>query len=282
MQRQLSTEHQNILTTLIEMEKAGTLGGIYSDIPMQVYHHPKCPGYSSTTLKRIVDRSYNHWFYSKDDGSNSLRIGSAFHTFVEDAAIFREEFAISPSDTRNSAEYKKTVKENPNKTIITSDEFQLISSMEKKLISHPDAVRLIKGAVKEQTFFAQDPETGIWLKCRPDLHQRAELQVSDFKTCANASESAFTYDAKKYLYRVSAAHYLNVITLVTNVIHRDFNLIACEKETPNDIAVYRVDERSIVRGEEEVRKALTIIDSVNKKGPEAWTGYVLGIKDIVI
>lgn len=282
MKKELSAEHNDILLTLISMEKSNQLSGIYSDVPIEVYHHTKCPAYSSTTLKRIIERSYNHWFFAKDDSSTSLKIGSAFHAFVDDAEQFKNDFAVSSSDDKRSPEYKKTVKENLHKQVLSWDEFQLISSMEKKLLSHPDARQLIEGSTKEQTFFAQDPQTGLWLKCRADLYNKDSMQVSDFKTCQNASESAFVYDAKKYLYRVSAAHYLNVISLVTGLSHRNFNLIACEKESPNDIAVYRVDERSISRGEDEIRAALNIIDSVNKRGDEAWTGYVLGIKDIVI
>lgn len=278
----LSAENKDILVQIINMELKGSLTGSYADVPSQVYHHPLCSGYSSTTLKRITEQSYNHWFVSRDEESKSLFFGSAFHAFCNEPEIFSQEYVISTADKRNSADYKALAKkhEKSGVKILTAPEFKMIEVMSKKLFEHPDSAPLIKQAKSEIAFFSQDQETGLWKKCKLDsLKGRS---ISDLKTTTNAAPLSFASDARKYLYRVSASFYLEVVSEVTGVQHKDFYLIACENEAPHEVAVYRVDDGSIEKAQTEIRTALAKIKKVLTDGPNAWTGYATGIKDIAI
>lgn len=201
-----------------------------------------------------------------------MRFGSAFHCYVNEPEQFAATYKII---------YPKQNTFVPEGMLELRDsDFKLILAMEKKLYAHPDAGPLLKDAQFELTYFAVDQETGILKKCRVDSIKNNK--IADLKTCADASPSGFAYDAKKYFYRLSAAYYLEVVSQVNNSYLRDFYLIPCEYDEPHEIAVYRVDDSSIAKGEEEIRKALRLIQKVNEEGPGAWKGYALGIADLII
>lgn len=276
----LTPEHREILCQIIQAELDGTLAGCYADVPIQVYHHPLCSGYSSTTIKRIVEQSYNHWFVTKDTNSRALRFGSAFHAFCNEPHVFANEYVVLPFDDRRSAEFKDAKEKVGNKIIILNPEFRAIEAMSRKLLNHPDAAPFFTGSQFELTYFSKDAATGLWKKCRTDI--KKGNKAADLKTCMNASMLAFAYDAKKFLYRISGSYYLEIITEVEESTHRDFILIPCEKVDPWEAAVYRVDDSSLDRAQTEIRNALGIIRNVLDQGDSAWGGYQLGIKDIAI
>lgn len=276
----LTVFHKQILCDIISAEINGTLKGAYSDIPIQVYHHPLCSGYSSTTIKRLVEQSYNHWFVSKDEESKSLQFGSAFHTFSNEPHLFDEVYSVVPVDDKKTAEWRAAKKALPNKILLTSSEFKAIEIMSRKLFNHPDAGPLLKGAQFEVTFFSQDQETGLWKKCRTDAIKGGA--VSDLKSTRSASPISFVMDSKKYLYRISAAFYLEVISEVYSKLYKDFYLIPCETAEPFECAVYRVSDFSIEKAQAEIRQALGTIRTILNEGEKAWRGYQLGIKEISI
>ncbi len=276
----LSTPHREILCEIIQSEIDDSLSGCYSDIPIQVYHHHLCSGYSSTTIKRMIEQSYNHWFVSKNSKSSVLRFGSAFHAFCNEPHLFENDYFIAPVSDKRSPEYKAAKKFASNKTVITSDEFKTIEIMSRKLFEHPDAAPLLNGAKNELTYFAKDKDTGLWKKCRVDAIKGRS--ISDLKTTQSASPISFAQDSRKYLYRVSASYYLEVVSEVVGDLYGDFYLIACESTEPNEIAVYRVADASIERSQIEIRQALQLIRTILDGGPKAWKGYSLGIKELSI
>lgn len=269
---QLNKEHRDILETLISMEAAGTLDRqCFSDLPIQVYHSPICPGISSTAIKTIVKSSISQWQKSTFTGSRATRFGNAFHTYVNEPNLFSETYEITQS--RQKLFHREKI------PLLDSD-FQLIIKMQKKLYQHPDASIILNGAQFEHSYFSRDSETGILKKCRLDAKNGDTM--GDLKTCEDASESAFTYDCKKYLYRISAAYYLEVTGEVIGKVLSDFRLIACEKKESNDINVFTVSQRSLNQGSEEIRRTLRSLQTYKEQNGQTWTGYPLGAKEILI
>lgn len=252
----LKPEHELILKNLVELAHQGRLEGRFDDIPIEVHHHPECPGVSSTFAKNMVLRTPNHKSKFVD---KALIFGSAFHCFANEPHLFKQTYLNNPH------------------LALGAEDLRCIEAMNKKLKSHPDVMPLYENCSHEHTFFARDPKTGILMKARPDGYQDSTGIIWDIKTTQNASRSSFSFDAKKYLYRISAAWYLRVISLVQGFQHNDFYLIPCEKLDPYEVAVYRVDQSSISRANEE-------IDSVLEKiaNPGGWMGYPLGVTDLAI
>lgn len=269
------------LEVVQQREKTGEIIGCWSDIPIGVYHNDLCPGYSSTTLKRILKESFNHWYEGKSKQSEALEFGSAFHLWVSEPEAFRDECIIMHVESKKEAQWQQAKKSKGSKLLITGQEFDAIRRMTDKVMSHPDAAPLVTSSHKELSFFSRDKETGLLKKARVDLINGHA--ISDLKSTTSASKDEFERDARKYLYRISAAYYLEVVNEVwPTKSYRDFYLIACEKEPPFEVAVYRIDDRSIAAGIEDVRAALRKIKTYLDKGPAAWGGYDLGIREVLI
>jgi hypothetical protein len=242
----LTSNHEDVLQTLIRMEKNGTLCGVFDDIPESVYNDIRCPGLRSGDLKEIANKSYAHWLKGQKKDSESLAFGRDFHAYMESG-------------------------ESQNPDIIR---------LGAKVMAHPDARPLIDGSQREMTFFSIDSETGILKRCRVDLYRLGML--ADYKTTRDASPAAFTRDARKYLYRISAAYYLEVVSEVMGTVHREFNIIAVEKDGLCEPNVYQIADESIDKGAMEVREALRTVARIRKEGASAWRGYPLGVKRILI
>jgi len=67
------------------------------------------------------------------------------------------------------------------RTVLTPNDIKIIRGMARSLADEPLAIDLLQGAV-EQTLIAKDPETGIWLKARPDVIPTSDGTFADFKT----------------------------------------------------------------------------------------------------
>ena len=264
--------NSDILQTLISMADKGTLTGCFADVPVEVYHHSQCPGISSTQLKGIIKKSYAHFCNEKRTESPALKFGSAFHCFVNEPEEFSNTYQIIYGE--------KTERLQSGRIALSIDDFETIKVMQKKVFEHPDAGPLIFDAQFELTYWSVDQQTGILKKCRVDAIKNKI--ISDLKSCADASAETFARDARKYLYRISGAYYLEIVSEVLGEHLETFNLIACEKQQPHEINVFRISDNSLRKANEEIRHALKIIQTIHEQGAKAWSGYDLGIKDLHI
>ena len=254
------------------MADQGTLSGCFADIPVDVYHHPQCPGISSTQLKGIIKKSLTHFLSEKRSETAALRFGSAFHCFTNEPEEFVRTYQILYGEKTERLQFGRIG--------LSISDFETIKVMQKKVFEHPDAGPLLKDAQFELTYFSVDQETGILKKCRVDAIKNKI--ISDLKTCADASAETFARDARKYLYRISGAYYLEIVSETLGEKLDTFNLIACEKEQPHEINVFRISEPSLRKADLEIRHALKIIQTIHEQGAKAWAGYDLGIKDLHI
>ena len=232
-------DHLELLQHLRGLEAEGKLEGIFEDIPIQVYHAG--PGVSSTTLKKC--------FLNQQDNVEAFRFGNAFHTFVNEPHLFKELYEVGATRQVDNG-----------KIFLTYAEFDQIQVMQKKLFEHPVAKELLTGAQFELTFYVRDSETGLLKKCRADSIKAGI--IGDLKTTRCANEYSFMADCRKYLYRLSAAYYSEIITEVVGSTHDDFRLIPVEKAEPWGVDVFKVHPDSLRKGKEEARFALRRIAGI--------------------
>lgn len=251
----LKPEHKYILDQLLELESKGELVGAYEKIPIEVYHHPDCPGISSTQLKTVLRKSITHWELRRDEDSEEKAFGRIFHNFISEPHLIEKA---------------------------RSQDILLADEMFTNLKKHPVAKALLSGAKYEVSFFSKDEATGLTKKCRADLIHFDQKVVGDFKSTRDASLDSFLYDCKKFGYKFSASYYLEIISEVMGERYEDFRLIASEKEPPRQTAVYRVHQKSIEDAQPEIRAGLNKIKDAIDKGLGAWKGYSKDTVDIII
>ena len=260
----LSDAHEKILSELISMEKTGKLDRIaFEDIPIEVYHHPSCPGFSSTRIKLIVERNFNYAQSFSFESTPAMQFGTAFHSLIQGRAQFAKEYSVGKHD--GVRQY------------ISFDDYGKLQIMVANVEAHPEAGELLKQATHEWTFFSRCPITGVLRKVRPDIFKNST--IGDWKTTVDASPVAFARASRRLLYRVSARYYLDVVTDVLKKPMTDFKLIACENEGLFEVAVYPVHESSLAEARQEVDAALSAIARANEGG---WRGYALNQNPIFI
>jgi hypothetical protein len=264
MQVKLSDKNQKILNQLKERAAAGTLEGAFAGIPIEVYHHPECPGYSSTYIKAVVASCFKYAQQREHIATPEMEFGTRFHTFMQSREEFLARYAVGRYE--------------PAKHFVSWDDFARIKVMAENVLNHPVAKPLVVGGDEERTFFSYCPVTGILRKCRPDVVNGAI--ISDYKSTMDACESAFTRTAKRLLYRVSAAYYLDT----TNGAQKqrafeEFKFIAVESQGLHEVAVYDIDDRSLERARSEIQVASFAIANASTGG---WTGYPLYTEPLYI
>lgn len=257
-----------VTKSLFALAAQGKLIGAYDDIPIEAYHAG--PGISSTRIKALVEASYSlkrmETILADKEGTH-FKFGAALHLYESSQKEFHETYSIG----------KKVL----NKITLSPEDMSAIIAMTTKLYKHPEAAPLLIGAKKETTFYTIDKETGLLIKCRTDALPPGLRAVADLKSTKDASKIAFERDCRKFLVRISAAHYLDIVTAVYEQEYKDFWLIPIEKFQPHDVTTYRVKDASIEYARTEIRKALGLLAAA-KANPNMWQGYELGLKELSI
>ena len=155
--------------------------------------------------------------------------------------------------------------------ILTRARFDTMQAMAEAVSKHELAGALLTAGTPEMTLAAIDPETGCWLRARPDnLPFNMEI-IPDIKTAADASLDVYERAATRFGYFMSAAHYLDVIDLIYGEAKRSFVLITIEKDPPYVVTIDELDAVDIDMARLRNRAALNRFADCLKTG--VWHAY---------
>lgn len=181
--------------------------------------------------------------------------------------------------------------ENDGKEFIPHEDFLDILAMYAKVQTHPTLDMLLNGqhtlVMYELTFFWTCPNTGMLLKCRPDILIFTPNMVlpADYKTTDDASKDGFARSINKFKYHLQAPFYIDGINIVLDAGANNFLFIAVEKSAPHELALYALDSISISEGRSRYNshlKTIQLFEEELKKNPDTWTGYPVQVQDISI
>ena len=271
-----------------------TAPGWYDGIPLSVYHSPRItrePSVSSSGLRSLWAKSPAH-FYARwphnanrvvDENESKVFIfGRAAHHLFLGEDNFALQFIMRPASIAgapwhgNRTECKLFLQQQKaaGRSVLTPDDIDAIRGMAESL-AQPEygAIELLQGAV-EQTFIARDPETGIWLKARPDAIPTSDGIYGDLKT----TESVVDYDLKeslrRYGYHMQGALLWEACELL-GIPFDGFVLIFVEKKLPWCVRVIEVPDDDLALGRMQNRAMLRLmkrcIDAGKWPGPGAET-----------
>lgn len=250
--------------------------GIY-DISNQEYHDSA--GISRSSIKEFAKTPRHYWNkylnprYIKQQQSNEMIFGSAFHCYVLEYEKFCSEYFVAENfDKRTKAGkegYLNMIAISKGKILIERDEMDLITSMEKSIMSDPQAKELIKDAQYEASIYWVDPETQLLCKCRPDiLHDNF---IVDLKTTKDASPRSFQRDFYNYGYPLQLAMMHEGVKHVLGRNITNFIDLAVEKSDPYLSAIYPIDESALQFGIEQFHFYLRKMKECFDKNE--WPGY---------
>lgn len=150
---------------------------------------------------------------------------------------------------------------NPDKIILTEEEWTKVHGMHGALIEHKWASKLLwpeKGGKAEQTIYWVDEETGELCKCRPDF-LRYDGRPVDLKSCQDASEEGFKRAVEAYGYDMQEQYYLDGIEAVTGKRPPNMPFVVVEPEAPYLVAVHVLGPTYAAIGKGLARKALNLL-----------------------
>lgn len=231
--------------------------------------------YNSVAAFRSSDYSYLHRSpkvlrYHRDnpkEPTDAMIQGSLLHDAMADLEKFFDTHAREPdADMRTKvgkelvAEFRATL--SPGMKPVKAKWFDILSGQVKSISEHDLVKRMIRGGERENSLFVTDPETGITLKCRPDIIN-ADGFLIDFKTTRSLdpfhlSWSVYTQDKGGWFYARQGAHYVHCLRVAGISKREGMHFVFIEKEPPYDIQVISLGAGELAGGESS-RRSLTAL-----------------------
>ncbi len=206
--------------------------------------------------------------------------GSAFHLFILEPEKIENELICQPKFIGKGSRTKKTEFENanPDKLIISQQQYADLVGMRESVRSHPIASKLLFSGEAEKEINWIDPVTGVKCKCKLDFFND-KRDIVDLKSAKDASDYGFQKSARQNRYHIQDAFYFDG-TETAGYNPDNFYFVAVEKTAPYLVNVFMYDEyerslaRDIYREDLETYK--------HCKEYNIWQGYEPTIKPLTV
>jgi hypothetical protein len=269
--------------------------GIWRGVPAPIYHGQLTvkPSISTSGLKTIFDQSPAHYFEGsylnpanwqttivdgvevqeliEQPASEALTFGRAAHHLLLGEADFRKHFTIQPATyvndsgeekpwNNNAAVCKKWHREQKenHRTVLTMSQIEHIKGMAQTLGRHPLIKAGILGGLIEHSMVYRDPETGVWLKVRPDAIPTGDLDFSDLKSIADISDDGVQKSIGENNYPMQGAMVRMACRELLGLEMTSFTLVFSEKKPPYCCRIHTLTGEDLDIGEMQVRAALQV------------------------
>lgn len=249
-------------------------------MPNADYHDE--PAYSASGLK-LIERSPAHYAHAGTRSpSRAMQIGSAIHCALLEPDRFNNQYVCSGTDDRRASEYKQAVKsKGTDELVLTQPEWDKVVGMQAAAYAHPEARSVLNCPGEEElSVFANDPGTGLPIKCRPDklCHLNHGPMIVDIKKCQDARPEEFSKSVARYGYDLAAAHYMETYEQASGYEVVQYLLIAIEEEPPHGVKVYELPHEWIKYGCKRRDAALEVAAQCVESGE--WPAYDDGIEEL--
>jgi hypothetical protein len=229
-------------------------------------------GISSSAVKTVANSTLAHWKGEVRESKTAFDLGTAVHSLVLEPHL--DNVVCGPDDRRSvdwKAKYRAATMN--GQLLLTSGDFEQARSMSGAVLNNEN-VRLMlenKSTVIEASFFADDPDTGVKVKTRPDAFVRDRSLVIDIKTTLDASPAGFQREIRKYGYDMQAAFYLRTLRLAGEDADQ-FMFVAVEKKPPYAVCIHILSDAYLQYAHERVIHTLHRIAQAEAAGefPTDW------------
>lgn len=199
----------------------------------------------------------------------AMRLGTALHALVLEPDKWGDLIAVEPMLDRRTKLGKEASlsfeSATVGKAVITGNQYDAAQRMAESVRAHP-AVRAVldnPACVRELAIRANDPETGLPLKCKPDV--RVPAWLLDLKTAANPSPDGWVRQAANLGYARQAAHYRHVLRCGLDVDCR-FAHIVVQSSEPWECACYYLEDSDLSHAHEQNAMTLNRLKACYESG----------------
>ena len=263
--------------------------GWYDGVPISVYHSGQItaePSVSSSGLRTLWQKSPKHFYADwpfnprrdeDEDESKAFVLGRAAHHLFLGEDHFGLEFILRPEKIAglawhgNRTECKAFLKAQAaaGRTVLSPSDIKTIRGMAASLSQERMAMDLLQGPV-EQTLIAQDPETGIWLRARPDVIPTADGMFADLKTTTSVVDIDLKWTLRSFGYHMQGALIWEICELL-GLPFDGFVLVFIEKKRPYCCRVVEITDDDLGRGRLQnramIREVAKCLKAMNWPGP---------------
>lgn len=243
--------------------------GVSRGIENDAYHGERS-AVSSTQLKRMLvsPAHFLGGLSEPEESSEAMQYGTVLHGRVLEPDTFAGRFFAMPKVNRQKkegkAQYEAYVAAAAGRFIYPADWLPGIERIVDNAHMHAKARSILGIGEAEVVFAWVDQETGIKCKIKVDwLHDLALL--ADVKSAVDVTRDGFSKACARLNYPLSAAMYCEGVRQVTGQ-WPEWSFIACEKEPPHTVAVYRATEGFLRRGQKDFRTALRRLAECRAQG----------------
>lgn len=212
--------------------------GIYSGISLEDYHNNlellDGESVSKSPLQKLVPpdgnpkKFWNYWAHNpnhiEQEPSKEMNFGKAVHALLLGDEVFDEKFTVRPAKINGQDWHSnKTIckewlaeQKEAGKVVILQTQLEQIKRMADDAQDY-ELVKLglLNGRV-ERSMFYKDPETGIWLKNRPDVIPTDSGMFSDLKATSSLEQD--------FLERQNGANGYYLAAAMTRMICRNLGM----------------------------------------------------------
>ncbi|MBB3956872.1 PD-(D/E)XK nuclease-like domain-containing protein [Novosphingobium sediminicola] len=274
-----------------------TTPGAYPDIPAEDYHGNldllPGPSLSSSGAKLLLAKSPFHFWHASPMNAHRVEVqkahfnfGKAAHDMILLPGRWNEFYHVLPEGFTRAASKKFALEiaeadaaQESGMVVLSFDQAETVKQVAAAIRKNDLAVATLTNGVTEETLVWQDPQTGVWLRARPDfrpnsiLTKRAVMVVSDLKFVAesHASPKGFERAIENFGYHQSAAFYMDGIKAIYGHYPTHWVHVVIERDAPHCVALYELPGEDIERGRVLNRRAINLFDRCLQSGK--WPGY---------
>lgn len=258
--------------------KTITQPGIYAGVSIEDYHEKTDlldgPSVSKSSLMKMAPPSGNpkqfwaYWAHNpkriEPEPSKAMDFGKAVHALLLGDEVFRDKFVIRPDEApdgrawnANNKTSKAWLEEQADAdlTVITSEQLEQIKRMADDAAQYELVqLGLLNGRI-ERSMFWKDPETGIWLKARPDAVPADSGMFADLKTSSSLEAGFLERQFTDLGYYMQAA-LIRMICRGLGIPFESFTLLYVLSKDYGDTIHRDVSGFALDRGEEVIRYCL--------------------------
>lgn len=212
----------------------------------------------------------HHAMYHPKPPTPQMTLGSFTHGAVLEPDTFEDSYYygldIDRRSNANKEKHKAWDEENHGKTLITHEDHHLAKGMIAAVWDHPEASTLLSGDRRqnEVTIVWTDEETGLRCKCRPDRLTRMLTDMGEFETLIDLKTTGrdaspygrMWYCRDQFVDTQMAFYLMGMRAVQPNLGHIEHRVILVEKDAPHGVAVFPMDEETMDRAAEDVRRWL--------------------------
>lgn len=249
-----------------------SLIGIKPDMPAAEYHAlADFIGSSSLMAMDKSPKHFHHAWTKPTEPTAAMTKGTLIHSLLLEQDI--SHYVPRPLNEKgdlvrsNSKEYQAFLDANPGKTPIHPDDYEPMYEMLTAFCDNKRAMDILKDSRIEHSVFAQDPETGLLLKARPDIWGSSFL--ADLKSTANIAR--FERQIFQEMYDVRLAHYAKTIEYATGESLEEFFFIVYESSAPYCSKIFRMKRADMDAAKEKWRMLINQVSVCMKNN--AFPGF---------